>query len=279
MRAALLIVSLASVAVATFGVALVYELPSTDSALSHAQGVILPSDEYVWRCPVFATTSDTVTGCDEVTTVIHVDRADFESSMLSTSVRSGTVFYASPVNLVDPSDRHVLLVRDVVEAEIAALEGSTGHVYTDYQRLMCALSFVRSLGYVGDADLYGADEFYAKPLEVLYAHGGDCEDVSVLFCSLAVSMGYDAVLLDYPGHVAAGVVLDGDHAGVTYSDGSATYHLCECTSLTGSFAPVRLDSSSPVGGSDAPVVRHIAASVAGDVVEAYRNLIQRTLSI
>lgn len=104
----------------------------------------------------------------------------------------------APVSLVDPGDAWVQKVAGHIFASVGDC--------SDLLKAEAALSFVqRTIRYTSDEKLYGCTEFWAAPVETLYLHRGDCEDTSVLFCSIVSTMGLDCVLLDYNGHVAAGV--------------------------------------------------------------------------
>ncbi len=69
------------------------------------------------------------------------------------------------------------------------------------------LSFVQSIEYAYDSDVYGTSEYWQFPLETLYLGTGDCEDTSILFCAIAEYMGYDTALYLFSGHMAAGINL------------------------------------------------------------------------
>lgn len=59
-----------------------------------------------------------------------------------------------------------------------------------------------------DYAVYGADEYWALPVETLYCLYGDCEDNSALLCALYREAGYDVAMGGKSGHVFAGVALD-----------------------------------------------------------------------
>ena len=65
-------------------------------------------------------------------------------------------------------------------------------------------------------------------METLYDETGDCEDTSILYAAVMESMGYDAVLLLLPGHMASGLSCPGASGG-HYVYESVSYYYCETT--------------------------------------------------
>ena len=198
-----------------FGASLASLFPVDHSkAASQAESVIEPGCVYAWRCP---DAGGIISSCAFVGLDITED--EFEGSMSDRILRKGILTSPAPVSFVDPTDRHVAQVAEQICSETSG--------YGDRARALAALWFVQTaIQYASDADLYGEDEFWARPLETLYCHKGDCEDTSVLLCSILLAMGFDAVLLDYPGHVAVGVCLEGAE-GTYYPYGGKSYFLCE----------------------------------------------------
>jgi hypothetical protein len=70
------------------------------------------------------------------------------------------------------------------------------------------ISFVQNLPYTSDNVTTGFDEYPRFPYETLYDNGGDCEDTSILVSAMLKELGYDAVLLQFPNHMAVGVSCD-----------------------------------------------------------------------
>lgn len=89
--------------------------------------------------------------------------------------------------------------------------------YSDDDSVSMALSFVQSLLYTSDSVTTGFDEFPRYPLESLADEGGDCEDTAILFASIVQAMGYGAILINPPGHMATGVLVDSTFVGTTYN--------------------------------------------------------------
>ena len=108
--------------------------------------------------------------------------------------------------------------------------------YTGQSEVSFVLSFVQSLEYTSDKVTTGYDEYPRFPLETLADRGGDCEDSSILFATLVILLGYDAVLLvipgtfDNPGHMGVGVSGNGlSGSFVTYKE--VDYYYAETTGL------------------------------------------------
>jgi hypothetical protein len=60
----------------------------------------------------------------------------------------------------------------------------------------------------GDYSVYGKEEYWAFGMETLFRGTGDCEDTSILFCTLASAAGFKSCLGLLKSHAVAGVVLD-----------------------------------------------------------------------
>jgi len=103
--------------------------------------------------------------------------------------------------------------------------------YGSYDKVSFVLAFVQSLSYTSDNVTAGYNEYPRFPIETLVDEGGDCEDTSILFATITLIMGYDAVYLNPPNHYAVGVL--GNGISGTYwehPEGSnRTYYYCETT--------------------------------------------------
>lgn len=102
--------------------------------------------------------------------------------------------------------------------------------FNNYDEVNYILAFVQTLNYTSDLETTGYEEYPRFPTETLVDEGGDCEDKSVLFATLIISLGYDAVLflLRDEEHMAVGVRWDnliGDY--ITYK--GARYYYAETT--------------------------------------------------
>ncbi len=110
---------------------------------------------------------------------------------------------------------------------------------TDVERADYVLKFVQKItDYEDDSNLSQSGEYWKYPLETLVQRGGDCEDTSILYCSLMQAMGYQTALLIYEGynyvdeggHMAAGIALDYVKGGSYYTKNGLKYYYCETTS-------------------------------------------------
>ena len=168
--------------------------------------------------------------------------------------RHGSVFVPGASCMVDPDDRAV--------KEIAMHVSEITSGLPDWKRVQTALNLVQTgIHYAADSELYGTEEFWARPSEVLYLKHGDCEDTSALFCSIVLAMGLDAVLVDLPGHMAVGVCLGSVPDAppeASFQHGGKTWWYCETASnepvgigertLKGDYI-VREPSDAGIGGA------------------------------
>lgn len=250
------VASLPLLALIVFGVGITLMIPETPhDAMQFAEEQIGEPDRiFQWLCP------DGDSYRTE-TLVLEIPSDVFEESMSRNILRMASVFASAPVNLIDPSDPYVQAVADHI---VEVTDGCT-----EKERATAALCFVlTAIRYTSDEYLYGTEEFWASPVETLYLHRGDCEDTTVLLCSIYGAMGIRSVLLDYPGHEAAGVILGDDNA-------LDDYLICETA----------CDSPHPIGWSNhlssmEPEVRVPGDSsdvldVLGQLVAGYRYTIQR----
>ena len=99
--------------------------------------------------------------------------------------------------------------------------------FGEYDAVMLVRSFVQSL-----QNTPGRDNNPKYPVETLLDRGGDSEDTSLLAAALLNDMGYDAILLEFPGHMAVGVKGTDDLYGMRYKYNGAYYYYLE-TALTG----------------------------------------------
>ncbi len=104
-----------------------------------------------------------------------------------------------------------------------------GKGWSDDQTLSFALSFVQSLPYTSDRVTTGFDEWPRYPLETLVDNGGDCEDTSILYASLVQALGYGAILVSPPNHMAVGVKAQSGVSGISYQYQGSSYLYAETT--------------------------------------------------
>ena len=91
------------------------------------------------------------------------------------------------------------------------------------------VSFVQSLNYTSDLESSGYDQYPRFPYETLYENGGDCEDTSILSVAILQEMGYDAVLLELPEHMAIGIKCNPEQKGKSFEYEGSNYYYLETT--------------------------------------------------
>ena len=102
--------------------------------------------------------------------------------------------------------------------------------YSDYEMVLEAINFVQTcFAYQYDSDSRGEMEWPKYPLETVMDKGGDCEDTAMLLAAIIEEFGYGAVLLDYPGHIAAGVSCTNEMPGTYYNYNGKMYYYVETT--------------------------------------------------
>ncbi|UZE93020.1 MAG: hypothetical protein IB617_02570 [Candidatus Nealsonbacteria bacterium] len=94
-----------------------------------------------------------------------------------------------------------------------------------YTKSDFAISFIQSLGYVGD-DVIGYNDYPKYPLETIAEQNGDCEDTSYLAAAVIIAMPIDVVLVELPGHMAVAVPFSNNPSGYYYplSNGRNYYY-------------------------------------------------------
>jgi hypothetical protein len=91
--------------------------------------------------------------------------------------------------------------------------------WSTYNKAFCVLKFVQNaITYKRDEDTKSKTEWPRYPIETLAESVGDCEDVAILCASVLIRLGFDVVLLDFPGHVAFGVCGTPDMQGNYFYD-------------------------------------------------------------
>ncbi len=101
------------------------------------------------------------------------------------------------------------------------------------QTLSFALAFVQALPYATDDVTTGFDEYPRYPLETLVDDiGSDCEDTAILYASLVQALGYGAVLVSPPDHMAVGVKSDAKVGATSYVHQGSNYMYAETTGGT-----------------------------------------------
>ncbi|MBR6038671.1 MAG: hypothetical protein IKP53_08140 [Candidatus Methanomethylophilaceae archaeon] len=226
MRAALAAAALAALGIVAFTCTLLAMTPAPEHHLELAADSTERSDEYLWLCP-----GPDGNGWRLCALSMSVSEEDYYSAGPRWAVRGPAWPIEAPSALIDPDDPYV---RTAAAHILSETEG-----YPDDARKLAALRFVGSaVEYAEDEELFGRNEFWAAPAQTLYLHRGDCEDSSVLLCSILLAMGYDAILLDFPVHIAVGVE-SGAEADLAWEWSGKRWVLCESTS-----------ASRPLGSSE-----------------------------
>lgn len=133
---------------------------------------------------------------------LNIPKNVFEDSMKQKTARVGGTWYDTPIHLIDPDNPYV--------QQIASQLKELSEGWTDIDRATLILNFVQTaISYQSDPVLFGMDEFWTTPTETLYLHSGDCEDQAILLCSLYAALGYNWLMLTYPGHISVGLDLNG----------------------------------------------------------------------
>ena len=255
---------LAVLALLSFGYATTVALPQTpDDAMAKAVSGSGGSDTYIWTCPM-------PDGQRKVVSEIHIEENDFDASMHRDVIRSSSVYAPSPSSFVDPDDPYVREIAAIIDQETEGLP--------EIYRAMAALGFVQTaIVYKTDSQVFGQSEFWTYPVETLYLHSGDCEDKSILLCSIFGALGFDSVLLDFDGHMAVAVDADGA-SGAHYKLSGRPYYYCETTAgFSIGYIPYEYSGMVPVvriPGSDPLIPAVLDMGFAW-----YRSAVQKVLGI
>lgn len=169
--------------------------------------------------------------------------------------------------------------QDLLQSAAAQLvQGGAGRGFTRPDDARNAIAFVQSIPYVDDHP--SGNPRY--PLETLADGQGDCKDKAVLAAALLRAMGFDAVLLQFPGHVALGLNVDASAVGVnaaSYPYGGARYFYVEVSSVGWQIGdvPAELRGTGPV---ILPLVKYPALeiTVAASPVDAMGGLVDYRVS-
>ncbi len=105
----------------------------------------------------------------------------------------------------------------VLDADAKKL-GYTGRKVAEY-----LTAFVQQLPYVPDPQ-NGGHDWPKYGIETLL-EGGDCEDHSSLLCALLNTFGFDAILIEVPGHMAVGLSYPGCSGSYYNYNGKRYYYV------------------------------------------------------
>jgi hypothetical protein len=105
---------------------------------------------------------------------------------------------------------------------------ATQEGYSSLQEANFALAFVQSIPYATDLNSTGYQDYPRFPIETLVDNVGDCKSHSILFATLTLMLGFNAVFINPPDHLAVGVL--GNNLGGTYwTYNNQDYYYCETT--------------------------------------------------
>lgn len=78
-----------------------------------------------------------------------------------------------------------------------------------------------------DMEQFGYEKPFFCEENFIYEYN-DCEDRTILFYYLVrLFTGYQTVILDYPGHTAAAVCIEGDYKGDYVKHDGRKYYVCD----------------------------------------------------
>jgi len=107
-------------------------------------------------------------------------------------------------------------------------ETATKQGFNALQEENFALAFVQSIPYQTDLNSTGYPDYPRFPVETLYDSVGDCKSHSILFATLTLILGFNAVFINPPDHLAVGV-LGNDLSGTYWTYDNQDYYYCETT--------------------------------------------------
>ena len=105
---------------------------------------------------------------------------------------------------------------------------ATQQGYTSCQEVNFVLAFVQSIPYATDLNSTGYQDYPRFPVETLIDNVGDCKSHSILFATLSLMLGYGAVFINPPDHLAVGI-LGNNLQGTYWTYNNQTYYYCETT--------------------------------------------------
>ena len=102
--------------------------------------------------------------------------------------------------------------------------------YGPVDKINFVLAFVQSIPYNSDLNTTGYEEYPRFPIEVLVDQTGDCDCKADLFATLTLTLGYGAVFINPPDHLAVGVLGD-NLQGTFWTYDNKTYYYAETTGI------------------------------------------------
>ncbi len=204
------------------GICIVWAVPQSNTeAIERAESVAPIGNQYEWRYVNMngMIAWDTFTIPEELSDGF---RSDFLDSMHRNKLRTLNALNGfNPYTFVEEDDKYVKFIANHI------LDVTDG--YDELARATAIFNFVNTaISYNTDDNLFGMEDYVLHPMETLYLHSGDCEDSSILLVSLFKACGYEAVLVDFVGHVGSAVKLSSDRArGESYELSDGRYYYCE----------------------------------------------------
>ena len=111
-------------------------------------------------------------------------------------------------------------------------ETAKGMGYNDFETVYVFIRMVQSIEYMDDEEYCNgsANEFPKLPIVTLYDGSGDCEDTTYALTALLRAAGYDAVIVNYPGHAMCAIAGEFNSGSYFTLSGSDTqYYYIETT--------------------------------------------------
>lgn len=198
---------------AIWGATLVRTIPHTADEIEDicSDGV---DHEYnvFWAIP---TESFPIIGTDKVS----VTYKDFHDSIHQLGYRYNCKI-ASVCDFINPDDKYVKKIVEYIDSYMPNA--------SDFMKASIGLAYVQcAISYMTDEEQFQVSDYALYPVETLYLGKGDCEDTSILLCSIYRAMGFESRLANFPSHVSVLVTID----GVTYQ-AETTDHSVLSTTLT-----------------------------------------------
>lgn len=157
-------------------------------------------------------------------------KSSVDSSMkVSVAVNKGMMeFYAEMPQVIDPSFYARQPLSEQVEKQILPDMKKALQNKSEEEAVNMILHFMHTaFEYKTDIENYGYERTYFKE-EMFFHPYNDCEDRSILFTYLVEKLlGLDTIMLEYPGHVSAGVRFNEDVKGDYIILDGIEYMLCD----------------------------------------------------
>jgi hypothetical protein len=117
-------------------------------------------------------------------------------------------------------------------AQLLSEEADENDITGKREQVEFIIDFVQNLPYVPDDVSTGFDDYTKFLTETLCEAGGDCEDTAIMLAAILQSepFGYDMVLIQPPGHMAAGIY-GTDLPGYYWTADGRKYYYIETTGV------------------------------------------------